>query len=481
MDREDRDTRKVTVHEPRWLRILAVGALATVGYFVVPVSADVQEWWYAVIGLAATLLVVVAIRHRPLFRPQAWWWLAGALALSMLGDVTWIVYDNLGIEPFPSVADAFYLASYPLFALSLWTLGRRDRRDVGSLIDACIIAVSASVVAWIYLLAPYIEDTSLTPLERAISLAYPIGDLVLVPLLVRLVLTHGARVRAHLLLLVAVSVYFAADVTYVVVLLNSEYVAGGLIDGGWLLAYVLFAAAAWHPSAEDHPEAAPPEVTLSSRRLALLAAASILAPMMLLIHDTGTGSIARVTAGASIVMFLLVLQRMNGLIRQVRAQSRQLDQLARTDALTGAANRRELDAVLADAVANGERHGEGPAVAMLDLDHFKAYNDEFGHPAGDRFLRTTVAAWQRELRAIDLLARYGGEEFVVVLPRCGPEEAHVAVERLRRAVPEGRTCSAGIAVWAPGMGVGDLIDVADRAAYEAKRRGRDCSVVDQPV
>jgi diguanylate cyclase (GGDEF)-like protein len=116
---------------------------------------------------------------------------------------------------------------------------------------------------------------------------------------------------------------------------------------------------------------------------------------------------------------------------------------------------------------------------MLDLDHFKRYNDQQGHQAGDRLLKRLAGAWSTELRATDILVRYGGEEFALALPGCEIEDAMATVERLRRVIPSGQTCSAGIACW-DGEELGsELLDRADRALYEAKRSGRDRTVLAQ--
>jgi diguanylate cyclase (GGDEF)-like protein len=116
---------------------------------------------------------------------------------------------------------------------------------------------------------------------------------------------------------------------------------------------------------------------------------------------------------------------------------------------------------------------------MLDLDHFKRYNDRQGHQAGDRLLKRVAGAWTAELRATDILVRYGGEEFALALPGCGLEDATTTVERLRAVIPSGQTCSAGIAAWDGEELATELLDRADRALYEAKRSGRDRTVLDQ--
>ena len=113
---------------------------------------------------------------------------------------------------------------------------------------------------------------------------------------------------------------------------------------------------------------------------------------------------------------------------------------------------------------------------MVDLDHFKRYNDARGHVAGDELLVEAAARWRLALRATDFLARYGGEEFALLLPDCAPDEAMVLVERLRAATPSSQTCSVGIACWDLGDNPEDLLARADAALYMAKRDGRNRAV-----
>lgn len=154
-----------------------------------------------------------------------------------------------------------------------------------------------------------------------------------------------------------------------------------------------------------------------------------------------------------------------------------LEALARTDALTGAANRRTMDEALELAMAEARRSGRPMSVAMLDLDYFKAYNDERGHQAGDDLLRAAAEAWRAVLRPGDTLARYGGEEFLVVLPACDPAVAVAVAERLRGALRDsGVTASAGTATWDGLEGAETLVERADAALYAAKAAGRDRTV-----
>jgi len=146
---------------------------------------------------------------------------------------------------------------------------------------------------------------------------------------------------------------------------------------------------------------------------------------------------------------------------------------SRTDALTGVFNRRALDDELHLALLNARRDQDAVSVAVLDLDHFKAYNDTHGHASGDALLKGACAAWSDVLRGGDVLARFGGEEFVVVLPGCAAADAETLVDRLRHVTPSGQTCSAGVATWNGAEAVGELLERADQALYRAKDRGRD--------
>jgi diguanylate cyclase (GGDEF)-like protein len=111
-------------------------------------------------------------------------------------------------------------------------------------------------------------------------------------------------------------------------------------------------------------------------------------------------------------------------------------------------------------------------VALIDLDRFKAFNDQHGHQAGDRLLKAAAAAWQDRLRKTDLLVRYGGEEFAVLLPDCELQDATIIADRLLKAQPEG-TCSIGLAAWDGAETELELVARADQALYAAKEGGRN--------
>jgi diguanylate cyclase (GGDEF)-like protein len=150
-----------------------------------------------------------------------------------------------------------------------------------------------------------------------------------------------------------------------------------------------------------------------------------------------------------------------------------LQGLARTDPLTGIPNRRVWDEEVPNELERARRSGSPLCVAMLDLDHFKLFNDHNGHQAGDRVLKEVAAAWQGAVRTTDLLARYGGEEFGLLLPTCTLNDAIDVIKRLRVATPDEVTCSIGLASWDFRESAADLIRRADEALYDAKAGGRD--------
>lgn len=150
-----------------------------------------------------------------------------------------------------------------------------------------------------------------------------------------------------------------------------------------------------------------------------------------------------------------------------------LENLARTDPLTGLANRRAFEETMVRELASAERADHLLSLVMLDLDRFKEYNDRRGHQAGDSLLREVAAAWLAELRPSDTLVRFGGEEFIAVLPACETAVAAAIADRLRRHVPGGETVSAGVATWDRSETMTDLVARADAALYAAKRLGRD--------
>ena len=178
------------------------------------------------------------------------------------------------------------------------------------------------------------------------------------------------------------------------------------------------------------------------------------------------------TVTAAVVCFTVLK-----LVGEIRRQADELERLASTDTLTGLPNRRVWEDALPRELARSTRAGTPVSIAIIDLDHFKAYNDTLGHQAGDLLLKEIAALWPAELRDSDLLARFGGEEFALLLPDCGTADIGPVVEKVRTATPAEMTASAGAAVWDGVEEAEELLRRADEALYEAKRGGRDRTIV----
>lgn len=214
------------------------------------------------------------------------------------------------------------------------------------------------------------------------------------------------------------------------------------------------------------------------------------------IAQTTAASAAGVSANPLLLRVTLTLSAVAGTAAAARALRiyvdglvARLDKLARVDALTALVNRRGFDEQLAHELARAARRGETLALAIGDIDGFKALNDRFGHAEGDRALAAVGRALGQAARASDITARIGGEEFALLMPGTDPAEAVIATERLRKAIAMVRTpagnpiaISFGLATTADSdcRTADDLLVAADRALYLGKARGGNCTLLYEP-
>ncbi|NJC72343.1 GGDEF domain-containing protein, partial [Planosporangium thailandense] len=403
-----------------WSRWTVVGALAIGVFLLVPRPSLANAALNEGIGAATVVAILVGVRmHRP-SRPALWYFLAAGQAALVIGDTLFDYYELVRHDtPYPSVADVFYLLQFPLTAVGLFVLikGRTSGRDRAGLLDAAIISTGLGLLSWVFLMEPLATDSSQGIAARIISVAYPAGDVLLLAMLARVLTTPGARTPSYWLLAAAQGMTMFADVGFSVLNTATGYETGAF-DATWLVAYLLLGASALHPSMRSLSEVAPDRAPRISRvRLMVLAGTSLFAPAILFWQGATHHRIdwLAVSAG-SVALFLLVVARISGLVSRVQDQATQLAALAHNDGLTGVPNRRAWELELPRELAKARRGRTPVSVALLDIDHFKRYNDRFGHQAGDELLKAAVAAWGSQLRPGDLLARYGGEEFGVVLP-----------------------------------------------------------------
>jgi diguanylate cyclase (GGDEF)-like protein len=474
---------------PLWGWYVVLLAASVIGYFGTP-DSWVQTICYDSIAVSGAIAMIIGVRRHKPAAARLWLWFATCQLIAVAGDFTYALYARfLHLSPYPAPADALYLTAGLLEVAVLVLVVRRrvPERDAAGVIEAMILAGAFALIAWVYLMKPVTQSSDLTTAGKLVTIGYPVLDLLLLALLARLLVGGGARNGAFRLLAAGLVSYLAADYAWAFTD-HFEFEAGTfashLMDAGYLLAFGLYGAAGLHPGIRDL--ASPVQVAgrrFSRWRLALLTTATMIAPALLGAqawqHHGKVADAPAIVVGC-VGMFLLVVARMAVLIRQVERQSSvlecqaaELTELAQRDALTGLANRRAWELALPLALDHARRDGSSLALAVLDLDHFKRYNDRYGHQAGDRLLKEAAAAWAGGLRDGDLLARYGGEEFALLVP--GGENATVVelLDRLRPLTPSDQTFSAGVAIWDGQESSDTFFARADAALYEAKGSGRN--------
>jgi hypothetical protein len=308
---------------------LAVGVLLTLGYFILPSAA--KPACYAALGLAGAVALIAGVRlYRP-SRPLAWYLLAAGQLLFSAGDAVnntyaWILHVE---PPFPSVADALYLSVYVLQVAGLLLLVRAQTpgRDRSSLIDAVIIATGLGLLSWVFLIVPYVRAPDLTMMQRLVSIAYPVADVLLLAVAIRLWRPGSVRNMASLLLTLCLSALLVSDTVYGLSQLTIGWVPGGALDLIWIVYALGLGASALHPSMRLLSEPAPaPTPKLTWQRRMLLTAATLMAPAMLVIQTARHQPLdVGVNAAGTVVLFVLLTARMTGVAGQAaRQQEREL-------------------------------------------------------------------------------------------------------------------------------------------------------------
>ncbi|HNE87903.1 MAG: GGDEF domain-containing protein [Candidatus Nanopelagicales bacterium] len=454
-----------------------LGGVICLVTMLLPADSAVRVVLVNAAGVAALLIFLAALLRMRSDARAVWWWMWVYLLLTVVGDLIYDVYRfHLDEEPFPSAADVFYLASYVAMITSLVLLvhRRRSGRNREVWIDTSVMSLAAACVVATVVVMPVLNATTAPTATTAISLVYPLLDVIALSVLIRLLVDVKRMNPALTLLAASIACTLTADLVF------QSLAAQGVVedspswvDGLFLAAILLLAAAATARGASEITQPSPTSQRTKARLIAL-AVAALTAPTLLAFSVwSEVGSGARLLAVVSIAVILLILWGALMLISLVEQQSALLADLARRDGLTGLPNRRTWDFELERVATATQQQGMPLTVAMLDLDRFKDYNDRYGHPAGDDLLVDCARAWHAELAPPALLARYGGEEFAVLLPGVSLAQSRPVLEQLRRATPGEQTVSIGFAERTPGEHIEDTLQRADRALYDAKAGGRD--------
>jgi len=340
----------------------------TVLYFVLP---DAPRYLWTAIGCSSVAAIVVGVLVNRPRKALPWWLVAAGTVTFIAGDTVYDVLTGpLGLEdPFPSVADVLYLCTYPLFAGGLLLLIRAQRRDRDreALVDALIITTGVGFVVWVFLASPYARDGTMSGAEKAFSIAYPLGDVLLLAVLARLLIGGGPVSLSLRLLTLGSFGLMVSDVLYGLIQLKGSWQTGSPVDLGWIIFYVAWGAAALQPDMVrlTEPARLPPQV-LSLPRLGILVSVSLLPPLVLLVEavtDDQHGHMLNALATA--VIFGLVTVRLGGLIHTARQSTQRESVLRRAgESLVGASSREDIYAASAQAIAAITRTREEPRVLM---------------------------------------------------------------------------------------------------------------------
>jgi len=461
-----------------WLLAAMAGTVLLYGIDILfhPVSLAVSDLLQkltipAVFFGAAALCVVRGRRSRD--ERSVWWLFALAMALWGAGSAYYsIALSGREVVPFPSVADGFWIAFYvPVYAALYLLLRKRARSAAkGVWLDAVVVGLGVGGAGAALAFQTVLERSDGPMMGAATNLAYPIGDLGLLALVVAAIMVVGWKGSGLWRLIACAFALFAvADSIYLLQVAEGTYATGGIVDLGWPLAALFVGLAAWRPEARGLPE-------VRSKSIALMPAGFALTAVALLVidHFVQTNPLALGLATTSIVVIVvrlyLTVRENTSLLAHTRRE-------AATDSLTGLGNRRQLTADLAAELVH--RNSESPLMLTLfDLDGFKLYNDTFGHVAGDQLLARLGSRLSAAVEGHGDAYRTGGDEFCVLWngSETGVASA-VAVEAGAALSERGEGFTVGCSygsVLLPNE-TADPIEaerIADRRMYACKGSGR---------
>jgi diguanylate cyclase (GGDEF)-like protein/PAS domain S-box-containing protein len=486
---------------PPWARaaasmgvLLAVYASWQVFHWGPPSAQQLiaNAFFYLVTGAAVSTAWSASRRssRSPRLR-RAWRLFALGLFAQLAGQVAFQVYGLLGEKPYPSIADATYLCFYPLMLAGLLSLPAAKGRSGSRLrlaVDLAVVAIGGSAAVVFLVLGPTVVANSGSPLQVGFSVAYPVGDMVLLVGLASVLMRGSvASARWALRLLVAgVALFVLGDLVYGYVTLHSSYQSGDPIDTTWIVALALMAIAGTTQRASDDAES----IATTREGVSWLPPAAVAFGFGILLFSLRGEAVfpGLVMVVIAILLAGLVLARQVLVQRDLVHAQEQLRHQALHDALTGLPNRTLVLERAQRLLASARRSGGSVPALFLDIDGFKSVNDTLGHAVGDKLLQTVAARLQNVVREGDTVGRLGGDEFVILLdPAALTASPEVVAERVLDAVrepieldgarrePLSMTASIGIAI-GPHASPSELLLAADVALYRAKAGGKNRSV-----
>ena len=436
-----------------------------------------RNWLYC--GLVVLAGAACQLRGVAVAEERAAWLVMGfGLVAWAAGDVSWTILIAGDPHPAsPSVADVLYLAFYPASYTSLLLLARSrtDSFHSSLWLDGAIAALTVAALIATLAFKPIVDATSGGPAEVAVNLAYPVGDLLLLGLVVAVFGLNGWRPDPVWLLIGGgLALTAVADGLFLVQSATDQYIQGTLLDIARPASALLVAVAAWQPARK--------KITIRDWLIIAVPASCGLVAVQLLVYDHFERSVNVAAVSLAAWALLLALARMALAFLENQRTLTQAHTEARTDSLTGLRNRRSLLADLE--VQLGLATLASPrALLLFDLDGFKEYNDAFGHPAGDGLLVRLAARLADAIGGDGEAYRLGGDEFCVVVSpaRDGIDAMLASCSAALRERGEGFevTTSFGVVLLPEEADTPTLaLQLADRRMY-ARKAGRRISAAHQ--
>ena len=478
-------------------------------------------------GFAVATVCLYYVYKQARGTERIFWYLIFLSLLSfIIAQIIWSYYDlilEVKVTPSPGLSDVFYLLQPTLILLSILNIIYKRENIFISFrlfLDILITMTVVVTLSWYFLLQPIFIQESDTLLFKLVALAYPLSDIGLILGVLGLNATSRTFSRnTHYTLVMGLTLFSIADSAFIYLSTKESYHSGSLVDPLWILASLLIGLAGLYSKnqigkaeiADIRHKDIPYVFSFTRSTIPYISMFILLIVMFIRIWKLDS-----LVMGLIIGIFLISIRQIVNLLDNKRlilllAQSNLELEIskkaledkheflkqtsatikleAQTDYLTGLYNRRYIVQSLHSLIEQANLNNLNFSLFMLDIDHFKQINDLFGHEAGDDVLQQITQIMLKNTRCEEKIGRFGGEEFIGFLPEVVEEEAVMIAERIRKQIVDHTfligsqnikvTVSIGVSQWRPNNNddVQSLLKRIDKALYQAKDRGRNCTVV----
>lgn len=465
-----------------------------------------------ILGLTISLLIMTFAISRHTFKSikSMWELFAVGIFFNILGDIVWTISEAFNnLESFLLVTDILYSIQTVLFVIAIYKFAFRKgnpRRLIKSL-DILIGLILIIILELKYIIIPVFSLNSNNGILTFLSLIYPVADLIMFIMLIMIVLRPIEKKMLNVvrLMFIPIIINIVIDQIYLIETINNNYSSGSWVDplwpmATWLLAIIAIISAEVKITVSENEE---DFVDILGVRQSIRNVVVIVVYVAFILFGAYVFSMYLIIdvlpVGFFIIITLLIIRdmyyslRMGKLFEKIKVVNKDLEVLnekldieSKTDFLTGLNNRRQIMKIFSHLKNHAIKEGSFLSVIMIDIDHFKKINDQYGHEAGDKVLKKVSELLLENTRDHDHVGRFGGEEFIILMPNCDEEKAFRIAERIRTTIEKTSiiidnsgltvkvTISAGISCLdSKNHNNHDTINEADKALYLAKEKGRN--------